>query len=238
MMTERERPWRIAWYGDAALDLRCADTISDAASARVHGALDALRRANLDAVADLVPGYVGLTVLLRPERNINRVAFAAQIADLVAAADAKKSPDDARTVTIPVAYGGDNGPDLAVVCKHAGMTSDALIDCHAGAEYRVAFVGFLPGFPYLIGLPSVLAMPRRATPRTRVPAGSVAIGGAQTGVYPVVSPGGWHLIGRTAARLFDPASAQPALLRAGDRVKFRPVPAPELSAVEVEIVDA
>jgi len=109
---------------------------------------------------------------------------------------------------------------------------------HAAAEYRVAFIGFLPGFPYLMGLDPALHVPRRATPRTRVPAGSVAIGGAQTGIYPVASPGGWHVIGRTAIRLFDPAAAQPSLLRAGDRVRFVPVPVGEVDAAAIEVSDA
>lgn len=230
--------WRIDRYGDAAIELRCADAISDAASARVHAALAALRAAKLPGVDELVPGYVGLTVLLHDLPRAAREATAEAVAGVLAGVDAGAPLVGARTVVVPVCYGGACGPDLDAVAQHAGLAPDAVVARHADAEYRVAFIGFLPGFPYLIGLDPALHMPRRATPRTRVPAGSVAIGGAQTGVYPVDSPGGWHLVGRTAARLFDPAASPPGLLRAGDRVRFRAVDAGALATARVEVRDA
>jgi 5-oxoprolinase (ATP-hydrolysing) subunit B len=120
-----------------------------------------------------------------------------------------------------VRYGGAEAPDLAAVANQAGLTGARVVELHCAAEYFVGAVGFLPGFAYLLGLPGVLHTPRLATPRPRVPAGSVAIGGAQTGVYPLDSPGGWNLIGRTEMRLFDAATESPAVLRVGDRVRFR-----------------
>ena len=128
-----------------------------------------------------------------------------------------------RLVEIPVRYGGVDGPDLEEVAHHTGLTPRRVVELHASAEYPVYFVGFAPGFPYLGGMPPELATPRLPAPRKRVPAGSVAIGGAQTGVYPLESPGGWRLIGRTPLRLFDPSADPPALLRMGDRVRFVPV---------------
>jgi inhibitor of KinA len=114
-------------------------------------------------------------------------------------------------------------PDMGLVAAHCGITPGGLVDLHSGAEYLVHAIGFTPGFPYLGGLPEALRTPRRDTPRAHVPAGAVAIGGAQTGVYPVSSPGGWHIIGRTPLHLFRPRERQAALLRPGDRVRFRAI---------------
>jgi KipI family sensor histidine kinase inhibitor len=127
-----------------------------------------------------------------------------------------------RTIEIVVRYGGDEGADLRDVAEACGLREDEVIALHASATYVVAFVGFLPGFAYLDGLDERLRLPRRAAPRTRVPAGSVAIAGAQSGVYPFDSPGGWHVIGRTAQRMFDPDREPAALLQPGDRVRFVP----------------
>jgi len=230
--------WRIDTYGDAAIELRCAEQIGDASSARVHAALAALRAAALPEVDDLVPGYVGLTVLLRDLPRSERERVTATVKQIVAAAVEGADVAPHRCVVIPACYGGSSGPDLAAVAESTGLSEAEVVARHVAPVYRVAFIGFLPGFPYLIGLDPTLAMARRATPRTRVPAGSVAIGGAQTGIYPVASPGGWHLLARTHARLFDPDHARPSLLGAGDRVRFRAVDAAALAESTVEIVDA
>lgn len=131
-------------------------------------------------------------------------------------------PPPGRLVEIPVHYGGSDGPDIDAVAKHTGLSVDALIERHSAAEYTVYFLGFQPGFAYLGGLDPALATPRRKDPRVTVPAGSVGIGGEQTGVYPTASPGGWQLIGRTSAVLFDPNRDPPSLLEPGDRVRFVP----------------
>lgn len=125
-----------------------------------------------------------------------------------------------RQVDIPVHYGGAAGPDLADVAAHTGLDAREVVRRHAAGDYVVYFLGFLPGFAFMGGLEPALATPRRAEPRTAVPAGSVGIGGEQTGIYPLASPGGWQLIGHTALPLFDPAAASPTLLRPGDRVRF------------------
>ncbi len=124
---------------------------------------------------------------------------------------------------IPVRYGGEDGPDLAEVAEARGLRPADVAELHAGARYRVLFLGFAPGFAYLGGLPEALVSPRRAGPRERVPAGSVAIAGEHTGVYPLAMPGGWNLIGRTDTRLFDPGRPEPAQLRPGGLVRFVPV---------------
>ncbi|WP_077003483.1 5-oxoprolinase subunit PxpB [Variovorax sp. KK3] len=127
---------------------------------------------------------------------------------------------EVREIRIPVVYGGDAGPDLADVAAHTGLAPAEVVRRHSSADYVVYLLGFLPGFAFMGGLPPELATPRRNEPRVAVPARSVGIGGAQTGIYPLVSPGGWQLIGRTSMQLFDPTAAEPTLLRPGDRVRF------------------
>jgi inhibitor of KinA len=133
------------------------------------------------------------------------------------------APSEPRTIEIPVCYGGDFGPDLEYVAEHNGLTVDEVIQIHSGAEYLVYMIGFAPGFPYLGGLSERIQAPRRSTPRLRIPAGSVGIAGMQTGVYPIETPGGWQLIGRTPVPLFRPNDSSPSLLQAGDIVRFRPI---------------
>ena len=129
---------------------------------------------------------------------------------------------ESRQVDIPVIYGGEGGPDLNVVAEQAAMTPKQVVELHSSGNYVVYFIGFQPGFPYLGGLDQRLHMPRRAEPRVLVPAGSVGIGGSQTGVYPLASPGGWQLIGQTQVALFEPKNQPPTLLRPGDTVRFVP----------------
>lgn len=127
---------------------------------------------------------------------------------------------ESRLVEIPASFEADVAIDLEHVAQHAGLSPDEVVALYCSVEYRVACIGFTPGFPYLSGLPQKLITPRRPTPRTSVPAGSIAIGAAQTGIYPIASPGGWNIIGRTSMVLFDPKNDVPAELCAGDRVRF------------------
>ncbi len=184
-----------------------------------------LRARSRRGVLDAVPAARSLLVVFDPSRASRR-GLAEEIERIGARAS---DPDGARRLfRIPVAYGGGDGPDLAELAGRLGIPGGEFARRHASAEYRVAFVGFAPGFPYLVGLPAELAAPRLASPRPRVPAGSVAIGGPYSGIYPSVTPGGWRLIGRSGVALFDPAGSPPALLAAGDRVRFEPVAAEEV----------
>lgn len=172
-------------------------------------------------VVDVVPGMNNLTVIFDPLQ-----ADVAQLHEALALAWDRAAGErriEGRTVVVPVRYGGIDGPDLAVVAEHAGMSVEEVVSLHSRAEYTVFFVGFQPGFAYMGGLDARLHTPRRDNPRVKVPAGSVGIGGAQTGVYPASSPGGWQLIGRTGERLFDPSRESPTSLVPGDRVRFEPV---------------
>lgn len=226
--TRRER------LADDALLLHAgADTppIEDATNARVHRLAARIRTAAPAWLRDLVPAYASLAVFFDPD------AIAAP--DVERWLDARLADDDgafaataSRCIDIPVVYGGEFGEDLDSAARELGITVDALTARHAAGTYTVAMIGFAPGFPYLSGLDPALALPRLATPRTRVPAGSVAIGGAQTGLYPRESPGGWRLIGRTPLRLFDPTRTTPSLLAAGDRVRFVAIDAREFARME------
>lgn len=224
MAEPRGAGWTAEPLGETLLLLRLGDAIDAATNARVHALAATLRAAALDGIIDVVPAYASLAVRYDPlawdrggaapwrllERALREIEAPAQRAGI------------ARCVAIPVRYGGEDGPDLELVARHAGLGVDEVVRRHAGATYRVAMLGFAPGFPYLLGLDPALQLPRRAEPRLRVPAGSVAIGGAQTGIYPRELPGGWHLVGRTPLSLFDPRADPPCLLAPGDEVRFEP----------------
>jgi KipI family sensor histidine kinase inhibitor len=203
---------------ESGLLVELGDAIDPATVGRVMALAAAIDAAALPGLLEVVPSYT--TVLLSFDPTVvDGEALATTVRHLDSAATTVPAPP-ARLVTIPVAYGGEEGPDLDAVAEHAGLAADEVVRRHAAADYVVACMGFAPGFGFLVGLPPELATPRRADPRTRVPAGSVGIGGAQTGVYPLETPGGWRLIGRTSRRLFDRERAEPFLLQPGDRVRF------------------
>ena len=219
---------RIERLGDAALLLRVGDGIDAAINRRVHACARALHAHAPEWLLDITPAYACLALHVDISCVHGASASAGDpleiarhwLIDWLASTDIGESAVGARAIEIPVAYGGEYGPDLPAVAAHAGITEDEAIARHASAGYTVAMLGFAPGFPYLTGLDASLAMPRLDTPRTRVAAGSVGIGGAQTGIYPDTGPGGWRLLGRTPLRLFDAHRDPPSLLQAGDRVLF------------------
>jgi KipI family sensor histidine kinase inhibitor len=216
--------------GEDGLLLRLdAEGGADAANTAVHRLAAAAAVARPPWLRDVVPAHASLALFLDVQA-LERVGEPFEVASAWLARllhDAGSTPEPAsRLVEVPVRYGGDDGPDLDAVAAHAGVSPDAVVALHSGRVYRVAMLGFAPGFPYLTGLDPLLAMPRRATPRVRVAAGSVGIGGDQTGIYPRSGPGGWQLLGRTPLRLFDPGHRPPSLLAPGDRVRFVPVAGP------------
>lgn len=221
--------------GETVLLLRFGTRVDAALSARVHSALAALQAAGIPGVTDFVAGYASLALHYRPADWATPDAVAAPwraFADAVRSVlghAGTRAPHDAAPIEIPVRYDGGDLDELAMLL---GLAAGELVALHAQGDYRVAMLGFAPGFPYLLGLDARLHAPRLATPRTRVPRGSVAIGGAQTGIYPAELPGGWRLIGRTPLALFDPLCDPPNLLAPGDRVRFRAVGADEFAAIE------
>ncbi|MBN8923222.1 MAG: hypothetical protein BGP10_00680 [Rhodanobacter sp. 68-29] len=212
---------RCETIAEDALLLRFGERIDAAVSAKVLAAAARLRQALPQL--ECVPAYASLLLRFDPAAWHGHEQVQAAVHAALEATDAADIAP--RLVEIPVCYGGDFGPDLDALAAHAGLDAAATIALHVTGDYRVAMLGFAPGFPYLLGLDERLAMPRRADPRQRVPTGSVAIGGNQTGIYPTELPGGWHLMGRTPLRLFDANAASPALLQAGDRVRFRAIDA-------------
>ena len=223
--------------GEDVLLVRLGDGIDAGTNARVHALAAALGAARPAWVRDIVPAYATLAVFLD-------VMAMGDVVDPLAKAEAwarsacgsrhggewagpesfaamaAPTSMSARVLEIPVRFGGEDGPDLATVARAAGLSESDAIARFCAPEYQVAMLGFAPGFPYLLGLDPGLAVPRLDTPRTRVPAGSVAIGGAQAGIYPREGPGGWRLVGRTPLGLFDPDRDPPALLAPGDGVRF------------------
>jgi inhibitor of KinA len=209
---------RIVAAGDAALVVEFDARIDAAINGRAIALADAIQSAALDGVLDVVPTYRSVTVYFDPLRTdydalVNRVEREALAPG--AAPAAPRTP-----VRIPVCYGGAFGPDLASVAAFAGLSEQEVISAHSAGTYRVFMLGFVPGCAYMGVVDGRIAMPRHATPRVRVPRGSVAIAGVQTGIYPAETPGGWQLIGRTPVRPFDARRADPFLLQAGDAAQF------------------
>ena len=216
-MTMNSHSKNIALYmmGERAAVLQSRGVATLACQRRIWSVAQQLHHAG--GYIDIVPGMNNLTAIIDPQKRSAADALH-MLETFWHAAGAQEFPS--RVVNIPVRYGGQSGPDLEFVAAHAGLTPEQVIELHSAAQYVVYFLGFQPGFAYLGGLPECLATPRRAEPRLSVPAGSVGIGGAQTGIYPSASPGGWQLIGRTDLCLFDPAAAAPTLLQPGDIIRF------------------
>ncbi len=221
--------------GDSALLIRLrpdSEAGTNETLASVLCAKQRLERAAIPGVVELATAYTTVAVFFDPIRAVEGGASADSISDwlaqrirnVLAVGPRRKLRLPHRDlIEIPVCYIGDLAPDLEDVSQHAQLKVDEVIQRHSALEYRVQCVGFTPGFPFLSGLPVELSTPRRSSPRSKVPAGSVAIGGAQTGIYPIPSPGGWNIIGRTPLVLFDVQRDPPMLLRAGDRVRLCPI---------------
>lgn len=211
--------------GDRALLVELGDEISPVVNRSVQELFTGLDMQRPKGVLELVPGYRSLLVIYDP-LAISPAELKLSIAEIRKSLGGSQLPQS-RTVKIPVVYGGKHGPDLAAVAEHHHMSPEEVIHHHTQPTYRVYMIGFMPGYPYLGELPDAIATPRRKTPRTFVPRGSVGIAQKQTGIYSVDSPGGWQIIGWTPIVLFDPRSNPPSLLVMGDRVEFFPISAEE-----------
>lgn len=230
---------RIAPLGDSAVTVTFSEKIDEQVHSRVLAFAGMLESHPLPGMTEVVSGYTSVTVFYNPivvwktacpmtghRPSPAPYAFISGMLKKMIdqpVQDSASYSQETRTVSIPVCYGGAYGPDLQAVADCAGLSPEEVITIHSSASYRTFMIGFLPGFPYLGGLPKRIAMPRRAEPRLSVPAGSVGIAGEQTGVYPFNSPGGWQIIGQTPVNLFDPAKTPPSLLRAGDYIRFKAI---------------
>jgi inhibitor of KinA len=233
--------------GDSAVIVRVRERFDDAPEQTLDTVLRAfhqLQNAAIPGVIELAPAYTSVTVFFNPITVAKATETSGEVFDwlvtriraaVAAGADRVRhraaTQRRVRLVEIPVCYDREFALDIDDVARRAAISPDEVIRLHSAAEYRVACIGFVPGFPFLAGLPKELATPRRDVPRKQIPPGSVGIGGAQTGIYPLRSPGGWNLIGRTPLRLFDPQKNPPALLRAGERVRFRKITRDEFEAL-------
>lgn len=204
--------------GDSAITVEFGNSIDEQINLAVHAF--ARKAAELACVCEVVPTYRSATVHY-DAANIGFDELIAQLEPIAKSLDVAQSAGE--VVEIPVLYGGEYGEDLAFVAEHNSMTPSEVIKIHSDALYSVYMLGFTPGFPYLGGMNEKIATPRLDTPRTKIPAGSVGIAGSQTGVYPIASPGGWQLIGRTPLNLFNLSAENPFLIQAGQKIKFVPI---------------
>jgi len=211
---------QVEYSSDRSVVVRFGDQICAEARERVRRLLWLLQAKPIPAVRNLNPAYTSLLVTFDPARTTH-AEIECVLSQYLERLETVDLPGP-RLVEIPVCYGGEHGPDLEAVAGHCGLAPAEVIARHAAGQYTVDFLGFSPGFAYLSGLDPRLATPRLEVPRRRVPAGSVGIGGSQTGVYPFATPGGWRLIGRTSLKLFDPEREPLSLLAIGDRVRFVP----------------
>ena len=225
MASAAPREWELSRDGDAALALAFPARLDPAINARCVAVAEGLRRRRLHGVRDVVEAFATVTVHFDPRLgDVDEISAALRRLAAESAGTADRAPvSSRREIRLPVCYGGAHGPDLAAVARFARCSGAEVVQRHCGVRYRVYMLGFQPGFAYMGAVDPRIAAPRRREPRVAVPAGSVGIAARQTGVYPVASPGGWQLIGRTPLRLFEMARSEPFLLSAGDLVRFEPV---------------
>ena len=229
------RPYQITVCGDSAINIVVANAISPEASALVRNAAARIQAAGIAGIEDIVPTFCAVMVAYNPEI----ISYEELVSAIHANLDglSAQGAETGKTIVIPVCYGGQFGPDLDHVAQFHGITPDEVVRLHTEPTYLIAMLGFLPGFAYLGGLNPKLETPRLEVPRVRIEAGAVGIGGAQTGIYPLPSPGGWQIIGRSPLRPYD-AERDPAFLyAAGDSIKFESITADEYAAIEAALAN-
>ncbi len=207
--------------GDRSVLIELGDEISPEVNRRVREFHVVLLENPIDGLLEIVPAYRSFLIIYDPLK-LDLVMIKNRMEDLQKKIGGIKIPEP-KTLEIPVVYGGEYGPDIEWVARCHGIRVEEVIHLHTGTAYQVYMIGFMPGFPYMGELPESLATPRRETPRTVIPQGSVAIAQRQTGIYPVESPGGWQILGRTPLKLFSPLQSPPTLLEMGDLVRFFPI---------------
>lgn len=221
---------RIVVSGDSAVNVEFGNEISEDINRQVSEYVHALEESKISGITGMIPTFRSVLISYDP-----RLLSYGEMISLLTQAFSMKGENKSksrRVVEIPVCYGGEYGPDLAFVAEHANLTPEEVVRIHSSREYLIYMIGFLPGFPYLGGLDSRLVTPRLSQPRVRIPAGSVGIGGEQTGLYPLDSPGGWQLIGRTPIQTYLPSRNPPVIYEAGDWIRFVPVTPDEFKEIQ------
>jgi len=207
--------------GDTALTIEIGNEISPEINKKIISIYEFLKEGSIKGIEEILPTYCALTVFYDPLRcDVGALIEAVKNNYLSLTS---KNEIEEKIIEIPVFYGGEYGSDLERVCKHNNLSAEEVINIHCQNKYLVYMLGFTPGFPYLGGMNEKISTPRLEVPRKKIPEGAVGIAGAQTGIYPLESPGGWNIIGQTPLKLFNPSLSSPTLLKAGDYVKFRPI---------------
>lgn len=212
---------KILTAGDASLLIEFGKEISPEINAKITATVQLMKEQHIEGVVDIIPAFCSLLINYDP-RVLSYDDISKRMKRLLKM-DIKAGESRRRVFEIPVCYGGQYGPDLANIAEHAGLTEEEVIKIHSSRDYLIYMLGFLPGFCYLGGLDERIHTPRLANPRLKINAGSVGIGGSQTGIYPLDSPGGWQLMGMTPVKTYDPDREVPILLSAGDYIRFIPV---------------
>jgi inhibitor of KinA len=231
MKTEPYASARYLPFGDSALLVEFGNTINLEINRKVIALNEAIMKAEIREVEELVPTYRSLLVRYDPLKiTYEQLVFC--IKDIEKTLDRVSVKIASKKITIPVVYGGEYGSDLDYVAKCHGLSEEQVVKLHSEKEYTVYMIGFVAGFPYLGEVSDEIATPRLETPRLKVPTGSVGIAEKQTGIYPCEAPGGWRIIGRTPIKLFNPLRQPPALLKPSDKVRFKPISREEFALIE------
>ena len=221
--------------GDSAIVMEFGDTIEKEINAKIATVVKNLKKKNIDGILDVLPTYRSILINYDPVK----ISYSEMIDKLKELNDSKSSgkSDEVRLIEIPTLYGKKYGPDIEFVAKNAKLSLDEVIKIHSGTDYLVYMMGFMPGFTYLGGLDERIATPRLKSPRIKIEAGSVGIAANQTGMYPIESPGGWQLIGRTPLKLYDDTKEPPVFIQAGDYIRYVPIDEEEYEKIAKEVAD-
>lgn len=225
---------KILTAGDASLLVEFGKEINPDINRKIAATVQLMREQHIEGVVDVIPAFCSLLINYDP-RVIGYEEIKDRIKKLLKL-EIKAGNEKKKIFEIPVCYGGEFGPDIATIAEHAGLTEQEVIELHSSRDYLIYMLGFLPGFCYLGGLDERIFTPRLASPRIKIDAGSVGIGGSQTGIYPLDSPGGWQLMGKTPVKTYDPDREVPILFEAGNYIRFVPVSEEEFYRIK-ELVD-
>ncbi len=219
--------------GDSAIVMEFGDTIEKEINARIAAVVENLKNKKIDGILDILPTYRSILINYDPVK----ISYGEMMDILkgLSKSDSNKQSDEVRLIEIPTLYGGEYGPDIDFVAENAKMSKEEVIKIHSGTDYLVYMMGFIPGFTYLGGLDERIATPRLKSPRLKIDPGSVGIAGSQTGMYPLESPGGWQLIGRTPLKLFDDTKEPPVFIQAGNYIRYVPIDQKEYDKIKNEV---